>query len=93
MTRHRLPQLTAAKPRTGMQSFANLIESLIRVYEKQNEVEEQLNNPNRPASTKRKSATAKHQLVPTPSTEPVLPFTVHLNTERQTTFGFYDATI
>ncbi len=95
----RLPQLSAAKPRSGLRSFAELVECLVRVYEKQNDVEQRLhihsvNTKTKPNETrKHRSKPAPVQVVPLGSeaASPVL--MVSLTPEKQTTFGFYNAVV
>jgi hypothetical protein len=83
---HRLPQLSAARPRSGVRSFAELVECLVRVYEKQNEVETGMSS----ASGQRDR---EPRLKIAGGSESMPALQVQFGTQRQTTFGFYDPAI
>lgn len=77
----RMPQLSAAKQRTGLRSFGELIEILIRQYELQNAIEEtraRRESINRDFSPNRQRSTTGV------TTQPIAPV-------RQATFDFYQS--
>jgi hypothetical protein len=74
------PQMSAAKPRTGLCSFGDLVNRLVQLYETQNELEQD-SPPFR--STRR----AKRNLEPNSSASMLVP------AQQQTTFGFYECEV
>ncbi|MEQ1903261.1 MAG: hypothetical protein ABL888_03635 [Pirellulaceae bacterium] len=76
----RMPQLSAAKQRTGLRSFGELIEVLIRQYELQNAIE---GTGERRDSANLKSAPTRHRSTMCAPAQPIAPV-------RQATFAFYE---
>jgi elongation factor P--beta-lysine ligase len=76
----RMPQLSAAKQRTGLRSFGELIEVLIRQYELQNAIEE---TRERRESHQRNSAPTRQRSNSSTLVQPMAPV-------RQATFAFYE---
>jgi hypothetical protein len=76
----RMPQLSAAKQRTGLRSFGELIEVLIRQYELQNAIEE---TRERRETNIRNSAPTRHRSNSCTPAQPMAPV-------RQATFDFYE---
>jgi elongation factor P--beta-lysine ligase len=77
----RMPQLSAAKQRTGLRSFGELIEVLIRQYELQNAIEENRDRREQ-TNNNRDSARPRNSSKTSAGSQPLAPV-------RQAPFAFY----